>query len=285
MKNYQIDTLKASLATANSVLLVVPQMNGDTISAALAMGLSLKKAGKSVQIYCPTTPDANYSRLLTGLDMVTTSLGSSDLTITLDYPLEQIEKVSYNDNGGKLNLVVEVKPNAPKVENNQINVAGQSSLADLCIMFGDETPLAEKAAIVNTGTWILITNRYDKAMPKSWAKSIIYDPDAPFTEIMPFLIPMAGIDLTGDACRNLLLGLRAATQNFGVNVSPETFEAGAVLLRISQTQPTQVAPQGAQMGVPVNPAQPNPTPVSAVETNPSGQTPQSNSAPTQLPTV
>ena len=50
---------------------------------------------------------------------------------------------------------------------------------------------------------------------------------------------MLGLDLDMDTGKDLLIGLRVSTQSFSVNVSPETFEAGAICLRA--TQPEEAA--------------------------------------------
>jgi nanoRNase/pAp phosphatase (c-di-AMP/oligoRNAs hydrolase) len=49
-----------------------------------------------------------------------------------------------------------------------------------------------------------------------------------------FLINDLGLKLDVDSAKNLLIGLRVATQSFSINVSPETFEAGAICLKATQ---------------------------------------------------
>jgi len=62
---------------------------------------------------------------------------------------------------------------------------------------------------------------------------------------------MINLGLDTNIAKNLLIGLRVATQSFSVNVSPETFEAGAICLKA--TQPTEVAPQTAPVNTnPIN---------------------------------
>jgi len=229
MKNYKVDPIKTLIDNAKNALIVVPELNIDSAGAALALALLLKKLGKQVQVYSPQTTDNNYSKLV-GLDMLVNNLTSNDLIVSLDYPLDQIDQVSYNDDGGKLNLVVKTKENAPKVDNNKISINNQSAIADVNFMLGDETKLAN-ADLVNKGTWILIT---PQNVQKSWAKETLVDQDAPFSEIFTFLLPMLSMELDGDSGKNLLIGLRVATQSFSVNVSPETFEAGAINLRATQ---------------------------------------------------
>lgn len=263
MKNYNITDIKNLVDSAKSSLIVIPQMNVDSIGAGLGLALALKKAGKETKVFCPTKTDQNYSKL-SGLELLTDTVSSSDLMVSLDYPLDQIEQVSYNDDGGHLNLVVKTKTGAPKIETNKININNDGTNADICFMLGDEASLGANASITAKGNWIFVS---PVQISKSWAKATLIDPDAPFSEIFTFLLPMIGLNLDTDSGKNLLIGLRVATQSFSVNVSPESFEAGAICLRA--TQPDE-APAASQIpleniektgGLPLtNNSVPNPTP-------------------------
>lgn len=264
MKNYNITDLKSALNQAQNIQIVVPSLSVDGIASALALGLTLKKASKQVAVYCPQTPDANYSKLA-GMDLLTdTSAIAKDLTITVEYPLDQIEKVSYNDDGGKLNLVVQTKPGSPKVETEKINVQNQNGPSfDLTILLGDPTSLGEKSIVLQGSPVALITPTQGENTYK--AAYTVFDPEAPFSEIFSFLIPMLGYDLQTDVGLNLLLALRVATQGFAINVSPETYEAGAICLRASQLGVEQPASettpiQAVEAKESQIPAKPNPTP-------------------------
>jgi hypothetical protein len=248
MKNYNVTEIKSLIDSAKSALIAVPTLSVDSIGAALALGLSLKKQGKDVKVFCPQKTDQNYSKL-SGLELIVDSFSNSNLVVSLDYPIDQIEAVSYNDDGGHLNLVVKTKSGAAKVETNQILINNNGSSADVCIMLGDETALGVAASMVNEGNWILIT---PTQVTKTWAKATLLDPDAPFSEIFTFLLPMLGLTLDIDSGKDLLIGLRVATQSFSVNVSPETFEAGAICLRA--TQPEETLPMSAE-----------PTPIENIE--------------------
>ena len=264
MKNYQVQDTKNLLINAKTALVAVPQLNIDSVAAALALALSLKKSNISTKVFCPTKPDANYSKL-SGLELLTDSYNQNDLIITLDYPLDQIEKVNYNQDNGKLNLVVQTKEGSPKVTENQISFTSQAVVADINFILGEETALGVNSNMVNSGNWIYVSPTNNA---KSWAKANIIDQDAPFCEIFTFLLPMLGLNLDVNSAKNLLIGLRVATQSFSVNVSPETFEAGAICLKA--TQPAEVTPQ--------------PTPItqpsSANPTNPVNPSNPSNSIPT-----
>lgn len=230
MKDYNVTQIKPLIEAAQSLLVVVPTITVDSLASALALAISLKNAGKKVTVFSPQKPDENYSKL-SGLDMLTDTYSNSDLVLSLDYPISQIEAVSYNNDGGRLNLVVKTKSGSAKVDNNQIQINNSASAADLSIMLGDETALGDRANMVNQGNWILITPTPSQ---KSWPKATLFDPDAPFSEILTFLLPLIGLKLDLDSGKNLLIALRVATQSFSINVSPESFEAGALCLRATQ---------------------------------------------------
>jgi len=230
MKNYQVSEIKNLLAAAKTALIVVPQLNIDSIGSALALALLLKKSNISAKVFCPHQTDTNYTKL-NGLDLLTNVYNQNDLIVTLDYPLDQIEKVTYNQDNGKLNLVVQTKDGAEKVAENQILISNQATASDINFMLGDETTLGANTNITDKGNWISIS---PSNIEKTWAKANIIDQDAPFSEILTFLLPMLDLQLTPESAKNLLIALRVATQSFSINVSPETFEAGANCLRATQ---------------------------------------------------
>ncbi|MFA7301366.1 MAG: hypothetical protein WC069_03585 [Candidatus Shapirobacteria bacterium] len=271
MKNYNITDIKSLLDTAKSALIVVPTMSVDSIGSALGLALALKKVGKDAKVLSLQKPDQNYSKL-SGLELITDTYNPADLVVTVSYPLDQIDQVSYNDDGGKLNLVVKTKAGATKIDPTQISINNSSGTADICFMLGDESPLGDKASMVNSGNWVYIA---PTAIAKPWAKASLIDPDAPFSEIFTFLLPMLGLSLDTESGKDILIGLRVATQSFSVNVSPESFEAGAICLRATQPEtPTSTPVSTPATDIPVS------TPVSAPVS-----APQFTTNPTFSPTV
>ena len=259
MKNYNTSPIKNLLSTAKSALIVSPQLSIDAVAASLALALSLQKNGLSVKIFCPQKIDQNYSKL-SGTDLLTDSYSDNDLIITINHPLDQIDQVSYNDDNQKLNLVVKTKPDSPRIDNQKIIINNQSASADVCFMLGDESPLGANSQMVNKGNWVFIS---PVNVNKTWAKASLIDQDAPFCEIFTFLLPMLDLKIDADCGKNLLIGLRVSTQSFSINVSPETFEAGARCLRATQAHP----PVSGQTLTPsVQP--PNVTPIQSVESAP-----------------
>lgn len=274
MKNYPLAQMKKLISGAGTINIAVPQLSVDSIGAALAFALSLEKTGKKVTVFCPRVPDANYQNLF-GLNKIQNKIDSSDLVITLDnYPLDQIEKASYNDDNSLMNLVVQFKNSAPKVQKDQINIKSGSGTADLNFIFGEETNLGENSKIVDNGTWIYISPINSQ---KPWAALSLIDQDAPYSEILTFLLKGLGLTFDENIGKNLLIGLRVATQSFSVNVSPESFEAGAICL--SATQPAPGSPPAVTPPA-MAPAQPAPLAQSAplTQSTPMDQVEKSKSA-------
>ncbi len=256
MKNYNITAIKPLVDAAKKALIVVPQISIDAVGSALALALTLKSKNIESQIYCPQKTDQNYSKLA-GLELLSDTINLGNLVVTLDYPLDQIDQVSYNDNGGKLNLVVTTKTGSPQIQSDKININNSSSQSDLGFMLGDETSLPNADQLKQSGNWVYIASQDAQ---KDWAKTKLIDADAPFSEIFTFLLPMLGLPLTPDAAKNLLIGLRVSTQSFSVNVSPETFEAGAACLKASQAEPVPVTATPVLEKVETGTNQPSPMP-------------------------
>jgi len=260
MKNYPISPIKNLLSTAKSAIIVSPELSVDSIAASLALALTLKKNNLNVSVYCPQKTDQNYSKL-SGLQFLTDTYSDNDLTITLDYPLDNIDQVSYNDNNQRLNLVVKTKPDSPQVDTAKISINNQSSGADVCFMLGDENKLGQNSHIVNRGNWIFISPVNTN---KTWAKASLIDKDAPFCEIFSFLLPLLGYKLDTNSAKNLLIGMRVSTQSFSINVSPESFEAAALCLRATQVNSSLLS----SIQTPIQTSTQTPTPIGLVESAP-----------------
>ena len=134
---YPFNELQQQLTSARNLLIAFPQKaNFDQVAASLALYLSLTKAGKNVNVISPEPMRVEFSHLV-GVDKISDKLMGGDLVITLDYPITNIDKVSYNDDGGKLNLVVKVKPGSKPITQKQtlFNSSG-SSAYDLIFLVG-----------------------------------------------------------------------------------------------------------------------------------------------------
>src|SRR4030042_3820160 len=102
-----IQQLGQLLQTAQNLVVILPEnLTQDKVASALALYLSLKKTNKKVQIVSSQPITVAYSRLV-GADRVQSQLGGNELVISFDYVKDEIEKVSYNFDNNKFNLVIQ----------------------------------------------------------------------------------------------------------------------------------------------------------------------------------
>jgi len=204
--------------------------NFDHVAASLSLYLSLNKIGKSVSLFSPEPMRVEFSHLV-GVDRVSNKLVGGDTIITLDYPIANIDKVSYNDDGGKLNLVVKVKPgSAPLNQNQVIFNQGAGSSYDLVFLVGVNEPadlgqLPKENRDLLTARSVVNINNF----PSSLGTLSFVDTQASScTEIVANMIKTLGLPIDEDIGTNLLLGLKKATQDFqSPKVGPLTFEMAA----------------------------------------------------------
>lgn len=235
-KQFDLTPLQEALGSAGQIMIAVSQKpNLDSLAAALALSLSLQKGGKVVSLVCAEPMTVRFGNLV-GVDKVTTQPSGRNLLITFDYPLEQIEKVSYNDEGGKLNLVVQPKEGASAISPKQarfsqtgagadlIFVVGASRLEHLGETYQKSRELFEKKQLVN------IDHRTGN---ESFGKINLVDPGAAaVSELIVYLLRDLGLPVDEDISSNLYNGIEAATNRFtSPQVGAATFEAAALCLR------------------------------------------------------
>jgi len=223
------------LATAQSVLVVAPKNpNLDKIAASLALFLSLKKAGKSVVVACPDEMTVEFSPLV-GVDKIAQQLGGKNLIISFDYIEDSIEKVSYNIEDNKFNLLIRPKTGFPPLSADKVNysysggadlifVIGAQSLEDLGSLYAQESKLYSQNSVVNIDV---------NAKNTQFGKINLTDPTtSSCSEIIASLISSLKLPIDQDIASNLLLGMEETTEGFtSPGTTAVTFEAAAFCLR------------------------------------------------------
>lgn len=223
------------LATAQTVLVVAPEKpNLDKVAAALALFLSLKKAGKNVVVACPDEMTVEFSPLV-GVDKITQQLGGKDLIISFDYIEDSIEKVSYNIENNKFNLLIQPKSGFPPLSAEKVNysysggadlifVIGAQKLDDLGRLYTQEGRLYEQKSVVNIDV---------DAKNTQFGKINLTDPTASScSEIAASLISVLKLPIDQDIASNLLSGIEEMSQGFTTpETTATTFETAAFCLR------------------------------------------------------
>lgn len=227
-----ITKIKGLLEAAQDVLIVTHENpTHDSIGSALALSLGLATLGKKVTVACPDPMIVELSNYI-GAQKVVTSLGKKNFVISLDYVDGSIEKVSYNIEGDKFNLVIEPRPGYEGFSEEKVHYehTGQSAhvifavdtihLGGLKKLYEDDKDLYASKPIVN------IDRHANNAL--FGHTNMIDDKASSTAEVVYALLTGLGVSLSEDMATNLLNAVYAATQNFqSSSVKAGAFELAA----------------------------------------------------------
>lgn len=231
------------LKEEKSYLVLLPQNpDFDSVAAGLSLYLMLKNQGKDVTIACSSAMTVEFNRLV-GVNKIRNSVGDRNLKITFaDYEASGIEKVSYNIENGQFSLTVLPKAGyaAPGPEQVKIDYAGGT--ADVVIVVkatrSELGKFADNQELFGGNSQVVLVG----ASPmQGFGQAIeVIDPQASCASEVVFQIAQnLGWQLDADLAGNLLMGLRAGTNNFqNPNVTAETFAAASRLMQEGATGTT-----------------------------------------------
>lgn len=231
------EALIQALSKAQSVtIFLASSPDFDQVAAACALFLSfeayLATHEKQVEVVCPTPMIVEFSSLV-GVDRIRQETSGRSLVISLDYQQEAIDRVSYNIEKNKFNLVISPKPGCAPLSGDKVSFStgGESgvviALGTRCI---DELKKRkEKGELENKE----IVSLEIEAVENDLAGIKMVDEKASsFSEMVTIILAEAGYPTSQEIAENLLRGLRRKSANFSSNkVRPETFEAAAFCLR------------------------------------------------------
>lgn len=218
--------------SAASILVLLPtKPYFDQVAGALALYLSLHDT-KQVSISCPTPMMVGFNRLI-GVNKISSEIGNKNLVISFkNYDPANIEKVSYDIENNEFKLTVSPKTgfSAPQKEELSLDYSGVS--ADLIILVGGandshfpilENPELASAKIAHIGTRALSSSREVMSFAK---------PASATSELVANLIKDNSLSLDADTATNLVMGIEEGSEHFvSSEVTPDTFETFAYLLR------------------------------------------------------
>lgn len=225
----------------------------DAVASALSLYLSLKNAGKHVQVACPDDMRVEFSYLV-GVDEIAKKIGNQNLVVSFQYAEENVEKVSYNisEDGKTFNLTISPKAGGKPLDPGSINFSYAGAAGDIVFIVGSTS--FEQLGELYESEKVL----YDKAMTVSitpyeitpFAKtSLNTSNQSSLAEGMTALLSELGMEPKDDIATNLLSAIEFATNRFqSVAVNPDTFETVAKLLRNgARRSATNPALQGASV--------------------------------------
>lgn len=238
LQDFKNDTvqIKNLLAQAkNTIILIKENPSVDGLAAALSLYTSFKNVGKSVVLACPSELTVEASDLI-GLDEVKKEIGSKNFIISWDYTDGSIEKVSYNIENNKFNLVIQPRSSVNfEISREKIDFRKAGVNADLIFVvntqklsllnnfYTQEQELFSKIDIVN------IDNSIEN---ENFGKINLVSPiSGSVSELCAELLVELGLKLEQEAATNLLTGIDSATKNLSGVIRPETLELAAWCLK------------------------------------------------------
>jgi nanoRNase/pAp phosphatase (c-di-AMP/oligoRNAs hydrolase) len=226
----------STINSANSVLILLPTKPFfDQVAAGLSLYLSLKEK-KDASISCPSPMVVEFNRLV-GVNKVTQELGDKNLVVRLiDYPAENIERVSYDIEDSEFRLTIIPKPGFPSPKKEQASLSYTGVSANTVILVGGANkthfPAISSSKDLAGAKIIHIGTRALSISPESDIISFAR-PASSCSEIVANLIKESGFTLDVDIATNLLAGIEDGSKKFSSSeVVADTFQAVADLIRV-----------------------------------------------------
>ncbi|MGI5826023.1 MAG: hypothetical protein ACOX50_01270 [Patescibacteria group bacterium] len=239
-KDYPLDEFRQKIEASSKTLIVLPKNSSfDQVAAALSLSLALKEAGKTATVVSaqPMTVEFNH---LVGVDKISNKVQGTDLIVSFNYPADQIERVSYNDDGDRPNIVIQPKPGAPPLAENLAVFSYAGASADLVISVGvrDVNQLNFGGLDLSSSFLVNLDNNQNNS---NFGSLNIVDLQASsVSEMVLAIILGLNLSLGVDTAQNLVSGIWQNTSGLNSsNVSADTYEAVAVCLRAGAERPTE----------------------------------------------
>jgi len=226
--------LQPLLASSQTIFILLSQkLNLDSVAAGTSLFLSLEKAGKKASVFCSSSMTVEFS-FLVGVDRVKNQLEGKNLVISFDYIEDSVEKVSYNIENNKFNLVIQPKEGYPPLSPQKVQYSYVGANADLFLLIGTDS-LEDLGEIYQSNK---------KALDEGKLVSFDIQSFQSFSwcELIANLIERLNLPIDEDIATNLLAGIEKETNSFAPEKSsPGSFEAAAFCLRAGGRRPQEQA--------------------------------------------
>ena len=237
-----------NLILSNEEFLVVANTDDfDSVAAATGLSLLLQSLGKKVTLYSPKPVKTEGLSFLKGVDQFSSELkaNGNKLSITFGCPLDQIERVASNDEGEKLNLVVEFKEGVQAVDPSQVKVSSSGPTYQAGFIF--DSQLENESEIVKQGQWVWISK---SGLQKPWAYVSLIEKKATLSESVISVISRGGFEIPEATAENFYWGIKRGTNNFE-SADSIALETAAYCLRVKEAIERRKAQPGKQEQPPI----------------------------------
>ena len=229
-----ISTVKDLLQGADSIgILVTEYQTLDKVGAGLALYLALQEAGKNVQIISKKDPLVEISNLV-GIDKLTKSFDgvTKKLVVSLPYHEGEVEKVSYNIEGNRLNInLFATKDKGISFNEKEVDFIKSGSNPSVIVTIGIRKQ-EEMEGFVSLDSDVRIV-RLDTVTPQQdfGEVTIAGNEFSSISEVVTMMIRELELPVNIDIAQNLMDGVVSATNNFSApQTSSAAFASAAYLL-------------------------------------------------------
>jgi nanoRNase/pAp phosphatase (c-di-AMP/oligoRNAs hydrolase) len=234
-----LSEIKKLSENSKSILIIIcPNPQTDHIASALSLYLLLSGMGKQTNVICSTEMTVEFSHLI-GVDKIEKIINNQsgkNLIVSFPYQEGSIEKVSYNIENDRFNLVIEPREGYNRItaeeinfsysgsENDLIFTIGVSKISDLGDLYNNNRQLFDKGNLINID---------NQSSNNNFGKINLVDNQIPsISEILAGNLSAMGFSMNPDTATNLLAGITAASNNFTSDTTnASTFESAAICLK------------------------------------------------------
>lgn len=233
----QIQELLGSVSSVG--ILLTQNQSLDSVAAALSIALILQDSGKNSQVVSVKEPIVEYSSLV-GIDQIKSSFGGVAKMLTVSFPYKdgEIDKVSYNIEGDRLNVNLFAETNGINFTEKDILYIRQGSAPSLIITIG-VSDMSEVQGVIDTSNTRILSIHTDSNVQFGDIK-LADSSYSSLSEIVAKFAEILQLQVEFDVAQNLLDGIMNATHNFtSLKTSPLAFEMAGVLMQKGAVRRTQ----------------------------------------------
>jgi nanoRNase/pAp phosphatase (c-di-AMP/oligoRNAs hydrolase) len=225
------------LVTKAQDILIISHENPsfDSVGSSLALSLALKSLGKQVTVALPDQVTVELSSFI-GVDKIVNEISKKNFVISLDYTEGSIEKVSYNIEGNKFNLVIEPRPGYENFSEDKVHFEKTGAKCDLIfvidtIHLGGLKKLYENEKELFASRPVVSLDRHPNNTHFGQI-NIIDATVAATVELIAAFLNYFEVRLTEDIATNMLNALYGGTANFqSPYITGRTFDLASACIK------------------------------------------------------
>lgn len=236
--------LQGLLSQAQNILIFIKgKPDLDAIASGLALYLSLSQRGKQVMIVCPDEMTVSESSLF-AVDKITNDLGKRGKNLVISFPYVEgsIEKVSYNIENNRFNLIIEPRGETYLLDKNNVEFSrsGEGILDfDLIFTIGLSNlsglgKFSSSLQKVLQEKQVVVIDTIHSQLPFGTLQ-IVSPTNTTISEMITIILSKLNLPIDREIADNLLKGIKEKTRNFS-QAGADTFEAAAICMRKTQAK-------------------------------------------------